>query len=252
MAKIGKSSRSLLRDKENAVFTQDIYAISEWPKPLILEFLHRNNINDRAVFFAENLQMKTAQEIEELKADLAARLEAVGASGIAELHLSGDGTSKSAHVHWWGVYTDEVAQTIEEFIADNRLSNKTHFEYTSEEFDKRLLKLKDGELIETTFEPGPEGIERIEKEFAGLEEFEERAAIEREEKKEKRSISSILDELLIEIDSYLEEPVEAAEEIRDKEIEELFDEIDEIEEGLVEIRRSEAIDAYLEELVEYY
>ena len=248
MAKIGKSSRSLLRDKENAVFTQDIYAISEWPKPLILEFLHRNEINDRAVFFAENLQMKTAQEIEELKADLAARLEAVGASGIAELHLSGDGTSKSAHIHWWGVYTDEVARTIEEFIADNRLSNKTHLEYTSEEFDNRLLRLKDGELIETTFEPGPEGIERIEKEFADLEEFEERAAAQTEEKKEKRSISSILDELLIEIDSYLEEPKE---EIRDKEIEELFEEIDEIETELDGIWGS-GIDKYLEELEEYY
>jgi len=252
MAKIGKSSRSLLRDRENAIFTQDIYGISEWPKPIILDFLHRNQINDRAVFFAENLQTKTAQEIKELKADLAARLEAIGASGIAELHLSGDGTSKSAHIHWWGVYTDDVAQTIEEFIAENHLSNKVNLEYTSEEFDKRLLKLKDGGLIETTFESGPAGIERIEKEFADLEEFEEQAAIEREEKKEKKSIFSLLDSALAEINAYLEESDEEVPEIVDKEIEELFGEIDEIEGQFKKERSIEEIEEYYENLSEYY
>ena len=206
MPKVSPRSRSFLRNRQDAVFVGDFeeivkrYEITK--KSDILDYMKRHGLDDRAVFFAENLRIKTREEIERLKEDLYNRLMAVGADGIAELHLSGDGTSKDAHIHFWGVYTDLVKEVIEEWIQDNRLSNKVALEYTSEEFDTKILEMKNGKLYEVGFEEGEEKKEKVLEEIAHIEDFEAEKALENEKESKFYETMQNVEAILEELESY--------------------------------------------------
>lgn len=206
MAKVSPKSRSFLRNRQDAVFVGDFeelikrYEITR--KGDILDYMKRHGLDDRAVFFAENLKIKTREEIEHLKEDLYNRLRAVGADGIAELHLSGDGTSKDAHVHYWGVYNDLVKDVIEEWIQDNRLSNKIALEYTSEDFDTKILEFKNGKLYEVGFKEGEEKKEKVLEEIAPIEDFEAEKALENEKESKFYEVMQNVEAILEELESY--------------------------------------------------
>jgi hypothetical protein len=242
MAKVSERSRSFLRNRNDTVYTGDFeqliakYEITS--KKDILEYMHRHNLNDRAVFFAENLKIKTREELEALKADLYNRLNAINADGIAELHLSGDGTSKDAHMHYWGVYNDLVKEVIEEWIKDNRLSNKISLEYTSEEFDEEILEYKNGKLYKVSFEEreGREKKEKILNEIASIEDFETEIAINNEKESKFFEIMQNVENILEELQSYYFKEEVGRVEIKEVEIKE------------VEIKD---IDGYLKDLDEF-
>ncbi len=234
MAKVSRKSRSFLRNREDAIFAGDIeeiitkYEITG--KKDILDYMQRHNLNDRAVFFAENLKIKTREELEALKADLYNRLNAINADGIAELHLSGDGTSKDAHIHFWGAYNDLVKDVIEEWIKDNKLSNKIALEYTSKEFDEKILEYKKGKLYKVTFEEreGREKKEKILDEIASIEDFEAEIALNNEKESKFFEIMQNVENILEELQSYYfveekEEKEEVKEEIKEVKIENIDD-----------------------------
>ncbi len=206
MAKVSPKSRSFLRNRQDAVYVGDFeelikrYEITR--KGDILDYMKRHGLDDRAVFFAENLKIKTREEIELLKEDLYNRLRAVGADGIAELHLSGDGTSKDAHIHYWGVYNDLVKDVIEEWIKDNRLSNKAALEYTSEEFDTKILEMKNGKLYEVGFKEGEEKKEKILEKIAHIEDFEAEKALENEKESKFYEVMQNVQAILEELEAY--------------------------------------------------
>jgi predicted DNA-binding transcriptional regulator len=206
MAKMGAKSRSFGRFSEYMVYPAELQHLESMPKPIKLDFLHRNGINDRAVFFAENLITKTREEIEEIKSEIKARLDAAGALAIIELHPSADSTSKSAHIHAWGVITDEVREIVEEVVADFNLSNKTSLEYTSDIFDRKLIRREGDEFVEVKFERNELGqFERVEEPLAPIEEIEEKAAAEIEEEREKFSLIGYLAEVIEELEGFLED-----------------------------------------------
>ncbi len=230
MPKVSPKSRSFLRNRQDAVFVGDFeelirrYEITR--KGDILDYMKRHGLDDRAVFFAENLRIKTREEIERLKEDLYNRLRAVGADGIAELHLSGDGTSKDAHVHYWGVYNDLVKDVIEEWIKDNRLSNKIALEYTSEEFDTKILEYKNGKLYEVGFKEGEEKKEKVLEEIATIEDFEAEKALENEKESKFYETMQNVEAILQELESYYFGQKEETEEAEIEDIDEYLKSLD--------------------------
>ncbi len=232
MPKVSPKSRSFLRNRQDAVFVGDFeelirrYEITR--KGDILDYMKRHELDDRAVFFAENLRIKTREEIERLKEDLYNRLRAVGADGIAELHLSGDGTSKDAHVHFWGVFDDLVKDVIEEWIKDNRLSNKIALEYTSEEFDTKILEMRNGKLYEVGFKEGEEKKEKFLEEIAPIEDFEAEKALENEKESKFYETMQNVEAILEELESYYFGQKEEAEIIEIEDIDSYLRQLDEL------------------------
>lgn len=231
MAKVSGKSRSFLRNREDAVFIGDFEGLIRYEihsKKDILDYMKRHSLDDRAVFFAENLRIKTREELEILKQDLYNRLSAIGADGIAELHLSGDGTSKDAHIHFWGVFTDLVKDVIEEWIRDNRLSNKIALEYTSEEFDKEILEYKNGKLYKVSFEAkeGQEKKEKILNEVANIEDFETEIALNNEKESKFFEIMQNVENILEELQNYYFKEEKESKEIKIANIDDYLKDLD--------------------------
>ena len=99
--------------------------------PDLREYLTRWEYNEREVFYAENLDIKTNSELQAIKKDITryvnSRLNDFGKkiTGIIELHPQGDKTSKNAHIHYWGEDSAFVGQFINEYIQQNNLTNKS-------------------------------------------------------------------------------------------------------------------------------
>jgi len=122
-------------------------------KKSIMEFMYRFEYNDRAVYFAENIQTLTQNEMQKHIRQLGRSLQLAGAHGVIEFHPSADGTSKSAHIHYWGAIDEEIESIIVGYIKDNRLSNKTYLNYTNEEMgiDREHIIIN-GRLVEYAFD----------------------------------------------------------------------------------------------------
>jgi hypothetical protein len=152
MAKMSAGSRSFLRFRNYAKPLGDTRGVWQYSKKFVMDFMQRQNINDRAVFFAENVQIMTKDEILETVDRLAKKLTEIGSNGVIEIHPSADGTSKSAHIHFWGVLNEEVEETIVNFIKENRLSNKPYLNYTNPKFEVgKSHKIENNEIIEREF-----------------------------------------------------------------------------------------------------
>lgn len=153
MAKMGDKSRSFLRYRELAEFCGNVAEFKADSKAVIAEFMKNFDINDRNVFFAENLNSYTKEQMIALKKELAKQLKAVGYNGVVEFHPTSDQTSKSAHIHLWGTNTPEARAVIEMFVVNNRLSNKNVIDYTNEKmtYNTKHTIAKNGELKSVTY-----------------------------------------------------------------------------------------------------
>jgi hypothetical protein len=153
LAKLGKSSRSFLRYRENVNFLGELFSMRGESKKDIIEFMYRFNYNDRSIYFAENIQILTQSELLNVLDNLTIELNKINANGIIEFHPTADGTSKSAHIHYWGEYTKQVDETIKNFIKNNRLSNKEYLNYTNSKIkDGTIYKVEDDKLNEYSIE----------------------------------------------------------------------------------------------------
>ena len=228
MAKMGRGSRSFLRYREYAAFFGEAVYMETERKKGILDFLHRFEYNDRAVYFAENLQTMTEQQMQTHVEELSNRLHNAGVHGVVEFHPTADGTSKSAHIHYWGVYTDDVEAIITRYIKENRLSNKTYLNYTNEEMradtEHKIVK---GKLVEYAFERGEEKITR--ETVREMEIDEEEIAARNQAKKE-----TFYDDIIAYCDEVLEQ-LEADIEISGKETESIDIDMDEINQYIMEL-----------------
>lgn len=209
MAKMGRGSRSFLRYREYAAFFGEAVYMETERKKGILDFLHRFEYNDRAVYFAENLQTMTEQQMQAHVEELSGRLHSAGAHGVVEFHPTADGTSKSAHIHYWGQYTDDVEAIIVDYIKENRLSNKTYLNYTNEEMradtEHKIVK---GKLVEYSFGRDEEKITR--ETVREVEIDEEKIAARNQAKKE-----TFYDDIIAYCDDILEQ-LEVDVDIREK------------------------------------
>jgi hypothetical protein len=133
--KISLASRSFLRFREFSQMIGSVKSMQNEIKRVVLEFMHRFEINERAVFFAENIQIMEKDDIIKLLKELAHRLEKANQNGVIEIHPTGDYTSKSAHIHWWGKYNNDVEEIITKFIIEKRLSNKLNLNYTNADIE---------------------------------------------------------------------------------------------------------------------
>jgi len=153
MKTISPKSRSFLRFKKYATPVgfyknyNSLWFINEQDKNIrgsikeIREFLIKNNKDEREVYYAENLNIKTEKELRTISQNLSKyilkRLEKDGYNlnnfaGVVELHptnLKEDETSKNAHIHYWGQDASIVSNYINEFIYKNQLSNKELKDY---------------------------------------------------------------------------------------------------------------------------
>ncbi len=224
-AVMGAGSRSFLRHREFAEPLGDMVIYESFPKKEVLAAMHRTGNNERAVFFAENLQTMTPEEIREHLEALAGRLNRAGASGFIEFHPSADTTSKSAHVHYWGSDADAFAPIIEDYIKEERLSNKPFLNYTDEKLFQsgHYHRLNEkGELEEVVVKGREEQIVKSE------EYYEEETAAKKviEEGTIYDEIISYCDDLLAELG---EEPGRMTSKEEELDISEIFDYIEELE-----------------------
>jgi len=94
------------------------------------EYLKLFNLDEREVFYAENLNIKSSKELKTLLKKLAKYIESESAllnetpKGIVEFHPTSDQTMKNAHIHYWGERVSFVKNFIENFIKIENLSNK--------------------------------------------------------------------------------------------------------------------------------
>lgn len=165
MAKMGRGSRSFLRFRENAAFMGEMLFVQDYSKKNMMEYMHRFEMNDRAVFFAENLQILSQKQLSTKLDDFAKVLHDHGANGVLEFHPTADSTSKSAHIHYWGELNEGIENLIIYYIKEHRLSNKTYLNYTDERMKTDTShKVVLGELIEYEFDRTSERIRRSQKE----------------------------------------------------------------------------------------
>jgi len=220
MAKMGVSSRSFLRFGGYAELLGNVMAVAGMSKKNIMDFMHLHEINDRAVFFAENIQTLTDAEIREHLSNLRGRLIEIGADGVIEFHPTADGTSKSAHIHYWGKFDERVEEVIEGYIKENRLSNKTNLNYTDPRMKTgKTHRIVKGELVEFQFEEEDGKITRETIEIEPI--AEEEIALKNKVKR-----SSFLDEIIEYCDAIMEElDAEIPDENRDR-VEEAKAELD--------------------------
>lgn len=210
---MGRGSRSFLRFRENAAFLGEMVFAQDFSKKNMMEYMHRHEMNDRAVFFAENLQTMSHKELGAKLNDFAKVLHDHGANGVLEFHPTADRTSKSAHIHYWGKLDEAIENLIIEYIKEHRLSNKTYLNYTDERMradtSHQIIK---GELIEYEFDRSGEKIKRSQKEVKPVIE-EADLAIKQEVKRETfyDDIISFCDDILEDLNS------EETEERKDRE-----------------------------------
>jgi hypothetical protein len=91
------------------------------------EYLKLFGIDEREVYYAENLNTKSDRELKALLSDLVSLLRAKTSEdmkGLVEFHPTSDRTMKSAHIHYWGADVKSITPIIEEFIATNLLTNR--------------------------------------------------------------------------------------------------------------------------------
>jgi len=223
MPKMSNKSRSFLRDRENAVFLGDIAsfasAFKKVSKQDLIDYMFRNELNDRAVFFAENLKIKTKPELEKIKKEIKKALDAINVDGVVELHISADGTSKDAHIHFWGKYTNEIKEVIENFIKTNNLSNKFALEYTNSDFDEKYVNVN-AYVNKVVIK------EKEEEQILDLETYENEKALNNiKEKDTFEVLMSEVDEILEELQNYyFEDEIDKKVEIED--IDSYLEEID--------------------------
>ena len=152
--KMSTASRSFLRFRAYAEPLGDVVGMWNESKKNILDFMHRFDINQRAVFFAENIQTLTTDEVKKLLKNLANKLG--DEHGVIEFHPTGDGTSKSGHIHFWGMYNENIEVIITDFIKEFRLSNKPYLNYTNAKMQTgksyKICKFKN-KWIENEFVP---------------------------------------------------------------------------------------------------
>jgi len=207
MAKMSRKSRSFLRERDNAVFLGAIKdfasAFKKVSKNDLIEYMYRNDFDDRAVFFAENLRIKTKKELEVLKRQIKKEFRNKGVNGVIELHIGADGTSKDAHIHYWGEYNEDIKKLIEKFIKENNLTNKYALEYTSDKFGNKHIDVNSFiDKIEVR-----DFKEKNEKKELKLSDFENETALENETKFEKEFYRKIeqVDEILNELECFYED-----------------------------------------------
>jgi len=134
MAKmLGQNSRSFGRLKSFKFMRGiniDQNFIDKITKKELLRFMHINGYDEREVFYAENINSKTLEEILDINFRLSKYIteHTKDLRGIVEIHPTSDYTTKSAHIHYWGEKSKEVAPIISKFIRDNFLTNKLHYD----------------------------------------------------------------------------------------------------------------------------
>lgn len=140
MPKMSPHSTSFLRGKSHGlwrgtgILKNYIRDVSD-KKQNILNFMRTAGANRRAVYFAENLKIKTEAQLLDLLHKLTDRLHAANIDAVIEFHTQSDQTSKSAHIHFWGRWNEDAEQIITNFIKSERLSNKEYLNYTDPEID---------------------------------------------------------------------------------------------------------------------
>lgn len=142
----------------------DNHFIQNSTKSDVLKWVIRHGHDSREVFFAENLNIKTDEELKKIKKDIVKyiikRLYEDGypkedierIRGIIELHPTSrqneskkryDPTMINGHIHYWGGHSNIVKKYINEFIVRNRLSNRTKtLDYSASFMDKDVHYLK--------------------------------------------------------------------------------------------------------------
>lgn len=132
--KLSQKSRSFCRYKRlglvKGLNLEDKFIYSNTNQAL-KEYLKLFDIDEREVYYAENLNTKSEIELKKLLKELANFLESKfqhDIKGIIEFHPTSDSTMKSAHIHYWGARSDLVSPFIVEFIKFNHLSNKLRYD----------------------------------------------------------------------------------------------------------------------------
>lgn len=105
----------------------------------VRDWLLKKKKDEREVFYAENLNNKNEHELQEIRRELAEHInnrllssdltmkQKEEFAGVIELHptkIYSDNTSKNAHIHYWGEYSDLIRVYINEYIEKTNLSNK--------------------------------------------------------------------------------------------------------------------------------
>lgn len=164
--KFSIGSGSFLRHKTFAEgLNVDNNFIQNSSKMEVKRWLHQFNYDEREVFFAENLNTKTLDELKKIKKDLSKyilrRLKEEGYSekeiqkikGIVELHPTGkdfkeDPTMINSHIHYWGGSSLIIKPFINEFIAKYKLSNRIKNDYSCSfmESGSRYIQGRKGEF----------------------------------------------------------------------------------------------------------
>ena len=194
---MGRGSRSFLRYRKNAAFLGEVLYVQTENKKNIIDYMHRFEYNDRAVYFAENLQTMTQDQIHAHLMEISQRLHEYGTNGVVEFHPTADGTSKSAHIHYWGALDGETESIIIDFIKQKRLSNKTYLNYTNEQMrEETEHKIVKENLVEYSFDRKGKEVTRETIKKTKLD--EDRIAIQNAGKSEKSydDIISFCDEIL--------------------------------------------------------
>ncbi|SFP96096.1 hypothetical protein [Hydrogenimonas thermophila] len=206
MAKMGKKSRSFMRYSENYELIGDLEHFKGESKRVISEFMFRFEKDDRAVFYAENLNVKTQDELNEIKKELSEELRLAGFDGVLELHPTSDATSKSGHIHLWGGIDENIEKIVENYIKAHNLSNKEFLNYTNEDMNentKHIFIKKLDKVIQKDFETN----KKIEFKF---EDFERESALKNSKKFDKKNdefyeLLKDVELTLAEFDAYIAE-----------------------------------------------
>lgn len=162
----------------------DNHFIQNSTKSDVLKWVIRHGHDSREVFFAENLNIKTDDELRKIKKDIVKyivkRLYEDGyvkedverIKGIIELHPTSrqdefkkryDPTMINGHIHYWGGHSNIVKKYINEFIVRNRLSNRTKtLDYSASFMDKDVHYLKKEEGQFYSYEKEEMYIENVE------------------------------------------------------------------------------------------
>jgi hypothetical protein len=162
----------------------DNHFIQNSTKSDVLKWVIRHGHDSREVFFAENLNIKTDDELRKIKKDIVKyivkRLYEEGYEkndierirGIIELHPTSrqeefkkryDPTMVNGHIHYWGGHSNIVKKFINEFIVRNRLSNRTKtLDYSASFMDTNVHYLKKEEGQFYSYEKEEMYIENVE------------------------------------------------------------------------------------------
>lgn len=235
MAKMSAHSRSFLRYREHAEFIGRTKSFKNESKRELIDFMKRFNYDDRTVYFAENIQTLTKDEMKSFLSLLSHRLEQVGATGVIEFHPTADKTSKSAHIHFWGKHNEQIEKTIVNFIKEHKLSNKSFINYTNEKmYESKTHAIKNDEIIEYEFDRSDlQNIERKIVQKSKIDEDEIAILIEIKKDNFLDDIIAFCDDVIENFDMKKRQKIETKEESKELDMNTIFRYIDDLEMDLL-------------------